>query len=150
MSDDETVKAFQERFDRDFPNGALCTWDRPEDGTSVIYRVPRIQVLGVTNVLPVVMLTPLENDHPLGPERLVTYEKITGNSDWPAGTYRVTFGIAPDPMYWNPKIPSTLVKPMREARQRLIEQGAEDQGPDLSQQDGSDGSVPPSEEGQPA
>lgn len=148
---DGAVASWQERFDTDFPDGALCIWDRPGDEQAVIYRVPRIQVTGVVNVLPVVLLMPLENSHPLGPEKLVTYEQVTGSKRWPEGTVRVTFAIAPDAMYWNPKVPSTLLKSMRKARQRLIEeQGEHDQSPGLPQQAGADGGIPSPAEGQPA
>jgi hypothetical protein len=92
------------RIARAFPDGAVCTWDRP--GSPVIYMVPKIEVTGAEGLDPLVKLVPLDNSRVLGPLRLLSY--VPAPAPWPAGTVKVTFDNEDDAMFWNPKVPAVM------------------------------------------
>jgi hypothetical protein len=93
------------RIARDFPDGAVCTWDRTGE-SPVIYMVPRIEVAGIEGLDPLVKLIPLDMSRVLGPLKLLSYSLAPG--PWPPGTRRVTFDNEADAMFWNPKVPQAM------------------------------------------
>jgi len=97
--------AWSSRIAHDFPDGAVCTWDRPGQ-SPVIYLIPRIEVTGTEGLDPLVRLVPLDMSRVLGPLRLVSYEPAP--SPWPAGTRKVIFDNESDAMFWNPKVPAVM------------------------------------------
>jgi hypothetical protein len=106
----DAAAAWQRRIDREFPDGAVCSWELPADQTPVIYVTPRIVVVDMAGLDPVVTITPLDNSRVLGPARVASYSPARG-SRWPPGTMRVTFHEGdhyPGVMYWNPKVPAVL------------------------------------------
>lgn len=100
----DVAAAWRSKLAREFPDGAVCSWDRP--GQPVIYLVPEIEVTGVAGLDPVVRLVPLDRSRVLGPLRVTSYHPVAGG--WPPGTARVTFDNEDDAMYWNPRVPQVM------------------------------------------
>lgn len=101
----DIADTYQHKFDREFPDGAVCTWDRPGEHP-VIYLIPRIEVTGAAGLDPVVTLTPLDRSRVLGPLQVISYNPAP--APWPPGVVRVMFAGVEDPMFWNPRVPAVL------------------------------------------
>jgi hypothetical protein len=104
----DAAAAWQRRIDREFPDGAVCSWELPADQTPVIYVTPRIVVVDMAGLDPVVRIVPLDRSRVLGPARVISYVPVIGNTGWPPGTTRVRFAEYPGVMYWNPRVPPVL------------------------------------------
>lgn len=100
----DVAASWQAKLDREFPHGAVCSWDRP--GPPVIYLVLRIEVTGAVGLDPVVQLIPLDQSRVLNDLWVQSYTPAAGQ--WPPGTVRVTFGNEDDGMFWNPQVPAVL------------------------------------------
>jgi hypothetical protein len=136
--------AWQEHFDHQYPDGAVCTWKQPGEAWPVTYRVSWIYVLRMAGDDPVVLLYLLSVSRTLGPECITSYVPAE-DARWPPGTHLATFGIAPDPMYFNPRVPPAMHWPMAVRRREYLmkHMGDSDQGPGFLDVDaGGDGGVP--------
>lgn len=108
MADPDALARWQHKFDREYPDGAVCSWDLPADQTPVIYVTPRIEVIDMAGLEPVVRIVPLDQSRVLGPARVTSYTPAHGGR-WPPGTFRVTLDEHyPGVMHWHPKVPDGL------------------------------------------
>lgn len=110
-----TPEGWQAKLDRDFPQGAVCVWD--EDEESPTYQVPRLQVVSLHGLDPVVAL-PLH-----GPEKVLgpfPVESYTVRQRKPVLEARVTLAGA-QPMLWSAGVGPQLARAMSEDRERLLQ-----------------------------
>lgn len=109
----DLVTTWRSKLNREFPDGAVCSWELPAGQTPVIYVTPQIEVIAMTGLDPLVRIVPLDNSRVLGPAQVSSYEPVRGGP-WPPGTVRVTFANYPGVMYWNPRVPPVLANRMPE------------------------------------
>lgn len=106
----DLAAAWQHRFNREYPDGAVCAWDLPTAQTPVLYVTRRIEVVDMAGFDPVVRIVPVDNSRVLGPAQVESYTEVNPGR-WPAGTHRVTFHAKdhyPGVMFWHPKLPDVL------------------------------------------
>lgn len=111
-------ESWQDRLDREFPRGALCSWDYGRGGHRVVYKVPRIVVTGEDGGYPVVAL-PSDTGRLLGPWQVASYD----DDGHGPGLKRVTFERITEPMTWSPAVPDRLAHMMKTERDRLLREG---------------------------
>jgi hypothetical protein len=97
-----------------FPHGLLASCAK--SGRAILYHIPRVTVISMDGLDPVVELVPVNSDRVLSPLRITSYNPEPGHP----GVMRVTFDNTPDPMLWNSHVPPALVKTMAAERERRL------------------------------
>jgi hypothetical protein len=71
----DLIARYQRKFDREFPHGALASWQDP--GNAVTYLVPRVLVTGQRGLDPEIWLPVFAgSDKALGPFRVLSTEEV--------------------------------------------------------------------------
>ena len=122
------MRRYQQRFDADFPQGLLATWDDP-GGPEHTYPVPRVEVLDMLGLDPVVRL-PVDDWAKTVDGTIVSYR--VERTD-PCLVARVIFRDYPQRhMLWSAGVSSQLAARLIPARIRLIRQARERGGSALA------------------
>ena len=104
----DLLTTWQNKLNREYPDGAVCAWEHAPGDTPVIYVTRRIEVTDMAGLDPVIKIVPVDQSRVLGPVQVASYSEVP-EGRWPAGTHRVTFHEKdhyPGVMYWHPKLPS--------------------------------------------
>lgn len=103
MAGDAQVTRWQAQLDKLFPDGAICSWERPEEADSpVTYLVGRLEVTGMAGLDPMVQGADAANGRTFGPWRVLSFTKVSPQ------LYRVHWDNIPEPMLWNGRVSSEL------------------------------------------
>lgn len=88
----EQARKWQHKLDMDFPRGLLAAWDDHKEkhgGPAFVYLVPRVEVVDMTGLDPVVFLPVPDFDKVVQPGTIAKYEQIQSR---PCRLVQVTFG----------------------------------------------------------
>jgi hypothetical protein len=95
MADSPLVAKWQKKLDRDFPDGAVVSYQRED---SPVYLVSRVECTTMAGLDPVLLLSP-DSGQPMGPWQLVSLTETEPQR------YTAVFAELPEPMLLNAAVP---------------------------------------------
>lgn len=111
---DEQVARWQEKVDREFPNGLVSYFE----GGHVNYFIPRVTVTSMAGLDPVVWLPVFSGSvKTFGPSRVLSYEQLRN----PPRVVRVRFENEKRAMVWSAALTPEAVKLMAPDRAQFID-----------------------------
>ncbi len=112
---DEVVVKYQRKFDREFPRGAVASW-QGDDRTA--YLVPRVLVTGARGLDPEIWLPVFSGSNKtLGPFRVLSVQQVHGALH----TVRVVLDSVQSPLLLSTGVSKEAARAMAADRQRFLE-----------------------------